>query len=311
MLSARKGAASYTWLWYETRFFSGSSGKRPVQEVARLYDPAQLLWLNRLRPVAQGFIGPVVDLHHQPVGSSGYGCFGHREHKISSAGSVAWVRYHRERCLLLDHRDGVEVQGESCLVFERPAERGDSPLAKYDLLVPLRYYALCEAQVLIDLSGESTLEEDRLAGLCGFFNQILIVHVSRPDLKDVSVLCNRVNVRLAANLCDGRDVKILADVPQVFQTVKAEPLEGVHRGSGLESTAAQDVGAGILYLLCNPAELFVTFNRTGPSDVHRRVAPANGHGPDLDDDVLCYVRPAHQSERRLDPNRVVDSGQRL
>src|SRR5690606_35489323 len=86
----------------------------------------ELLRLQRLRAVGDGFFAPRVHVHHEPVRSRGHGLPGQGNHVVLLAGAVGGVHDDGQVAHLLDDRYRVEVQG----VARGGFKGADAPLAQ-------------------------------------------------------------------------------------------------------------------------------------------------------------------------------------
>ena len=87
-----------------------------------------------------------------------------------------------------------------------------------------------------------------------------------------------------------------------------KPLEGVRRGTRLESTAAKDVGTGLGDVVGDAFDLVRRFNGAGTGDDGKFLA-ANGHAAvtDGNDRILGMERPAGPFVRDFDAHDLVDT----
>ena len=84
----------------------------------------------------------------------------------------------------LDHRDGVNVEGEA----GRRLVGADAALAQDDVAVAMGEDVLGGQQPLLDGRPHAALQEHRLLRLAHLVQEGEVLHVAAADLKDVSEL---------------------------------------------------------------------------------------------------------------------------
>src|SRR5439155_19006077 len=77
--------------------------------------------------------------------------------------------------------------------------------------------------------------------------QVEILHIPRPDLKDVGVLRNQRDLDLVHHFADDQQTIAIGGGAQKLQAFLAQALEAVRRAARLESAAADHLGAGAGY----------------------------------------------------------------
>ena len=96
-------------------------------------------------------------------------------------GSVAGVDYHRQVAVLLNHRDGSDIQREAYTVFEGP----DTSLAEDNAFIPAGQEVVCRCQPLGNRAGKTTLEYHRPLTLANRCKQGEVLHISRAYLENI------------------------------------------------------------------------------------------------------------------------------
>ena len=213
------------------------------------------------------------------------------------------VADHGQMALFLEHRNGVDVKGVAgrCLVG------ADAALADHDLHIATRQDIFGAHQQLLNSPADPALEKHRFALLAQRLEQRVVLCVAGADLKHVGPLFDQADLAGVHHLGDDRHAVLVADVAEDLETVLAHALEGVRTGAGLESAAAEDVGAGFFDQAGDRVEAFEAFDGTRTGD-HGEVAAADADMADGNNRIFLAEFPARQFERLEDPKNLLDAG---
>src|SRR3972149_3151407 len=141
-----------------------------------------------------------MNLDEKPIRTRGDSGQGHRLHQIPSARAMTGIDEYWQMGKLLEQRDGAQIHGISRLRLVRP----NTPLAKNDLSVTARRDVLCRKQELLDRRTHAALEHDRLVELPHLREEFEVLHVPRPDLENVGVAVNEIEIARVEHLRDDR-----------------------------------------------------------------------------------------------------------
>jgi hypothetical protein len=206
-----------------------------------------------------------VHLDHQPVGAGGDRRPPARQQDVAAPQRVAQVDDHRERRLELEdrHRRDVERVAGGAL------EGADAALAQHHALVAVRQDVFGGEQQFLERRAEGALQEDRLVDLPERLQQLGVVHVARPHLEHVAGLGDQRQGRDIEHLGDGGKMVPPGAILQEPQPLRAQPLEGVRIGAGLERAAAQDRrDRQAREMRRDPLELLFVLHRARPRHHH-------------------------------------------
>ena len=115
--------------------------------------------------------------HHHAIGARGHGGPSHRSHHVPAAGPVRWVRHNRQVRQLLHYRNGRYIHR----VSRERLERADAALTKNHIVVTAGHNVLGREQQFLDGRCNSTFQQNRLAQLAEFPQQIEVVDRPRED----------------------------------------------------------------------------------------------------------------------------------
>src|SRR5207244_4225476 len=191
---------------------------------------AELGGRNLLRPVAEGLFGRGVHLDDHAVGTGGNRRAGEREHEVAAPRRVRRVDDHGQVRLLLQDRDGADVEREP----HRGLEGLDPTLAEDHARVPLLDDVLGRHQELLDGRREAALEQHRLVRPTDLAEEREVGHVARADLDHVGRLDHRLDVPRVHQLRHERQAGLLARLLEDVERLLAEALERVRRRARLE-----------------------------------------------------------------------------
>src|SRR5216684_3685279 len=185
--------------------------------------------------VAERLLGPGVHLHQEPVGAGRRRGQRKRQHEIGPAGRVRGIHHHGQVRTLLRQRDGGDVEG----VARRRLESADAPFAEDHLVVAARQQILGREEPFLDGRGGAALEQHRPAQARQRLEQGEVLHVAGANLEERGAL-ERGKLGGLHHLGDGGEPVPLGGLEQQPRSLRAEPLECVWTGTGLESASPQD-----------------------------------------------------------------------
>ena len=177
-------------------------------------------------------------LDHEGVGAGRHGGKGERRHQVALAGRVRHVDAHRAQRLLVDHRDGGDVQREA----RGRLERADAALAQHHVVVAFRREVVGGGQPFGDGARETALVQHHLVRLGGdladFLQQAEVLEVARAYLQAVHVGVDQLAVRRVHDLGERFQAVLLAGIAHDLEGLLAQALERVRVRAGLERAAA-------------------------------------------------------------------------
>ena len=177
-------------------------------------------------------------LDHEGVGAGRHGGEGERRHQVALAGGVRHVDAHRAQRLLVDHRDGGDVQREA----RGRLERADAALAQHHVVVALGGEVVGGGQPLGDGAREAALVQHHLVRLGGHLADLLqqaeVLEVARAHLQAVHVGVHELAVRGVHDLGERLQAVPLARVLHDLEGFLAQALERVRVRARLERAAA-------------------------------------------------------------------------
>src|ERR671932_1094651 len=202
-----------------------------------LLEAEQGLNRQRLLPVAQRLLRIVVRLHDEPVRFGSDGGFGERNHEVAPARGVGGIHDHRQVGEALGHDDRGEVEREP----RGGLEGADAPLAEHDVIPARARHVLGGQEPLLHGRGEPALEENAAVRAryrrSNASEQRKVSRVARPDLEDLRVLHNQVDVVGVHDLGDYLEPERTGYLGHDLEPLLAEALEGVGGGARLEGAA--------------------------------------------------------------------------
>ena len=248
--------------------------------------------------------GRGVDLDHDAIRPDRDAAKGERLDQPALAGGVARIDDHRQVGQVVEQRDGGKVHRVARVRLERP----DPALAQDDVRVPGADDVLGGHQELLDGRAVAAFEHDRSCDPAHLPEQRVVLHVPGPDLEDVRVLGDDVDLGRLHDLGDDRQPGPLARLGEIAQPLDAEALEGVRARPWLERAAAQDRGAGGLDRVGGLEQHVAVLDRARPGH-HRERAVADDRVEHPDHRVLGPELPRRQLERAADRGDPLDARQ--
>src|SRR5579883_778861 len=203
-----------------------------------LHHFSELLGAQRLRAVAQGVIGVMVDFDDEPVCPRRHRRARHRQDLVSSAGAVRRIgndRKMRER--LYDWN-----RGNVHCITGGVLEGADAALAQDHIVIAAGKNIFSAQQQLFDGGGNAALEQNRLANLSEFAQQIVVLHVARAHLQKIGVFGEHRNLRLVHHFAHHQKPVPVSGIAHQTKALFAQALEAIGRGSRLERPAPDDLG---------------------------------------------------------------------
>ena len=110
---------------------------------------------------------------------------------VAAAGAVRRVAHHGQMRQLLHHGNGGDVHGVAGGGFVG----ADAALAEDDFVVAAGEDVFAGEQQFFDGGGHAALEQDRLAHLAEFAQQVEVLHVARAHLEQVDIRKHRLDLR--------------------------------------------------------------------------------------------------------------------
>src|SRR3990170_2833386 len=257
---------------------------------------------QRLRAVGEGLVRVRVNLDEQAVDAGGDGGQRDGRYQIPLAGSVAGVADDGQMADPLDHRDGVDIEGES----RGRLVRADAALAEDDVAVAVGEDVLGGEQPLLDRRPHAALEEHGLVRLADLVQEGEVLHVAAAYLEDVGVAGDEVDVAGVHHLGDDGQAGLGAGFGEDLEALFAVAAEGVGATAGLEGAAAQDMGTGGLHRPRRLHDVLLRVHRTGTRH-HHQAAVADLQRPHLNDGVLLLHLAAGELEGLADADDGVDA----
>ena len=189
--------------------------------------------------------------------------------------------------LLVDDRHSGEVEGVAGVLLKG----ADAALTEDDLLVAAGHDVLGAHDPLFDGIAEAALEQNGLVHLAHSLEQLEVLHIAGADLHHVHIFLELGDALLAHQLGDDGHTGGLPGLHHVKDALSLEALEGVGRGAGLVSAAAEEGRAAGLDALCDAEGLLFALDAAGAGHDSDLLLAA-----DLDaaavDDGICRVEQA-------------------
>ena len=222
-----------------------------------------------------------MDFHLQTVGTGGHSGDHHRLNQIGLAGGVAGVHDDGQMGLFVDDRHSGEVEGVAGVLLKG----ADAPLAENDLLVAAGHDILCGHDPLLDGVAQAALEQNRLVHLTHGLEQLEILHVAGTDLYHVHIFLKLRDPVLAHQLGHDGHSGGLPCLDHIEDALGLQTLEGVGRGAGLISAAAEQACTARLYAVGNAQCLLLALDAAGACHHGDLLAPADLHAAAVDDGI--------------------------
>src|SRR5579872_3548790 len=222
-----------------------------------LHQFVELVWEQRLRAVGEGLVRSGVNFDHESIRANSDCGAGERRDFVALAGAVAGIDQNRQMAQPLHRGHNAQVERVTRVI----GERADSAFAERDVVVAFAEDVLGCHQKFFESGGHAALEENRLAGASGAFQQREILHVAGADLDDVGIFFDQIERLVIDRFGDDPHPELLAHFGHDTKGFLAESLERVRRGAGLVGAAAEELGSGFLHALGHGEGLFAAFNR--------------------------------------------------
>lgn len=259
-----------------------------------------------LRAVGKGLGRVRVHFHDEAVGTAGDGGEGHRLDEAPFAGAVARVHDNRQMRKVLDGGDGGKVEG----VPRIGLVGADAALTEDDVRIAFVQDVFGGVQPLVEGGGEAALQHDGFLGAADFLQQAEVLHVAGANLQEVGVFGNGLDGVDFGDFGDDAQAGLFLRLGKIFEAFFLQPLEGIRRGAGLVSAAAQELGAALFRDLSGGKELLAALDGAGARHDHEFIA-AHRHAVHIDDAGLGMEFAAGQLVALRDGDAALDARQRV
>ena len=196
---------------------------------------------------------------------------------------------------LLHHRNRRDIHG----VARVGLEGADAALAQNHFVIAAGENVFRRQQQFFDGRGNAALQQNRLADLAEFAQQIEVLHVARADLQNVGIRSEQRNLRLVHHLADHQQTAPVRRLAHHFEAFFAESLKAVRRAARLECAAANDARAAVGDDVGGALDLIAALD-AARSGHHDDPVAADLDIPDLDDGAAGPETPAGQLVGRDD-----------
>src|SRR6185437_4225748 len=216
-----------------------------------------------------------------------------RQDFIAPPGAMRRVHDDWQVAAALDGGDDAQVQRISRVV----GEGAHAALAEDHVVVSFGHNVFRGHQKFVQRGGHAPLQQHRLSGAAGALQQRKILHVARADLDYVRVLFDQVERFVVNRLGDDAEAETLAHLGENLQTVFAEALKTVRRGSRLIGAAAEEMRARGADALGDRKCLLAAFDGAWAADNHHSLAAKDditGRGGDAHLGVFLFYVAAHE-----------------
>ena len=245
-----------------------------------------------------------MDFHLKAVGTGGDSGDHHGLHKVCLAGGVAGVHDDGQMGLLVDDRHSGEVEGVAGVLLEG----ADTALTEDDLLVAAGHDVLGAHDPLFDGVAEAALEQNGLVHLAHSLEQLEVLHIAGTDLHHVHIFLELGDSFLAHQLGDDGHTGGLAGLYHVKDALSLEALEGVGRGAGLVSAAAEEGRTAGLDALCDAEGLLFALDAAGAGHDSDLLLAADLHAAAVDDGIRRVEQAVGTLIGGRNTGHVVDPG---
>ena len=144
--------------------------------------------------------GIVVYLDHQAVRTGGNGSLGQRfDHPVDTA-RVGGIDDDRQVAHALEHRHCGDIQRVAGVFFVG----ADAAFAQNDIFVAAGHDIFGRHKEFFHRVGKAALEQDGLAGLPQFLEQLEVLHIACADLEAVAFFHEQLNMRGIGDFGDDR-----------------------------------------------------------------------------------------------------------
>ena len=216
------------------------------------------------------------------------------DHPVNAA-CMGRVNDNRQMAHALEHRNGGNIQRVAGVLLVG----ADAALAEDNVLVAARHDVLSAHQEFLHGVCEAALEQDGLAGLTEFFQQLEVLHIACADLETVALVHEDVDVRRIGDLGNDRQTGCLVRLVQQLQTLSLQTLEGVRGRARLPRAAAENGRAVRLNVLGNVDDLLLALDRARTCHNDQLLAADNNARCNLNDRVVRMELAVCQLERLL------------
>ena len=233
-------------------------------------------------------------LNNQAIRTYCYCRLSQRLYHPPHACCVARVHNNRQMAELLHSRNRAEVQRITRVCFEGT----DTTLAEDNIFIALTHNVFCRHQPLLNRRSQTTLQQNRLIGFAQFLEQLKVLHIARADLNQVNILNKALYHVRRHDFRNNRQTGLCLSCLQKIQALLLQSLEGVRRGTRLESTATHQRCACCLHILSNACNLLLRFHRARTGN-NLQLFAAEGYAADINNAVLRMEHAVRTLERLL------------
>ena len=216
------------------------------------------------------------------------------DHPVNAA-CMGRVNDDRQMAHALEHRNGGNIECVAGVLLVG----ADAALAEDNVFVAARHDVLSAHQEFLHGVCEAALEQDGLAGLTEFFQQLEVLHIACADLETVALVHEDVDVRRIGDLSYDRQTGCFVCLVQQLQTLSLQTLEGVRGRTRLPRTAAENGRAVRLNVLGNVDDLLLALDRARAGHYDQLLAADNNARCNLNDRVVRMELAVCQLERLL------------
>ena len=243
-----------------------------------------------------------MNLDHQAVRTGCNSSLCQRLYHPVNAACMGRVNDDRQMAHALEHRNGGNIECVAGVLLVG----ADAALAEDNVLVAARHDVLGAHQKFLHGVCEAALEQDGLAGLTEFFQQLEVLHIACADLEAVALVHEDVDMRRIGDLGNDRQSGCFVCLVQQLQTLGLQALERVRGRARLPRAAAENGRAVRLNVLSNVDDLLLALDRARTCHYNQLLAADNNARCNLNDRVVRMELAVCQLERLLHLDDVLD-----
>jgi len=178
-----------------------------------------------------------------------------------NAGSMRRIRENREGTLFFGENNGVDIERIAGGRFKCT----DSAFAQNDIFISALHKVVSGEQPFFEQSRKSALEEHGFAQVTEFFQERIIIHVARTDLKGVDHVVEIGDLARVRDFGNKGHPRFGFDLLDDIVSLTAEALKGFRVRAQFKNATAQAYGALLFDFLGNCLKLLLGFYGTGAS----------------------------------------------
>ena len=247
------GAERYIVLLFSSLWSDRRNGLQLPVELCRL--PIT----QRLLAITHGALRLFMDLDDDTIRPGDGRGHGDLVHERPHADTMAGIGDDRLMCLLLEHHQGVDVEGIPVGLFIG----ADAPFAQHDLFVAMREDVLRCLEQFFNGAGDPSFEEDRLVHLAQGIQKVEVLAVARTYLEDVDIVDHVPDLFGHHHLGNDSNTRFPGLVVPHLQAVQSHAPKAVGRRPGLVDPAPHDPDAIRLQVGQRGGHLFVRLDAAG------------------------------------------------